>query len=70
MMIPSRLRFLYVATDELLHNYKNLYARQRQFIEFCELQMEAINVYRMVFSKYRNVNIGKEIAVIGSGPTQ
>lgn len=69
LSIPARVRYLFFAIKELLKQNDEYQKRNIQYIEFSELQMEAAFVHRETFYKYRKINEGKDVAIIGSGPT-
>ena len=69
LLTPSKVKRLYLNLKEFLVRYSQDDIRRRQFEEFSELQMEAANIHRDTFAKYRNCNKGKNVAVIGSGPS-
>ena len=69
LSIPSKLHRLYNDIQVFLSNYERERLRRLQFEEFYDLQMESAILHQNTFSKYRNCNKGKSVAVIGSGPT-
>lgn len=69
LSIPKKLyRISYNLLDFLYHyEYEN--RKRNQFEDFSQLQMEAAHIQHNTFKKYHNCNRGKNVAVIGSGPT-
>lgn len=53
----------------ILRNYASDRTQESQFRRFLQLQIEAHDVHKEVFAKYKNCYRGKPIAVFGSGPT-
>lgn len=54
---------------QILDQYNQDRLATRDYMNLMALQAEAANVHKDSFSKYRNYHRGREVAVIGSGPS-